>query len=277
MRQARVSVLLFAAALPALQLNAKDRAAELSAAYGAARFVQSFADPAYVGETDYISAPGQQARVMARLTGFYVPGLLLSYQGLSVGSHSETRLGNTYRINGYFSSYLHASAFADSGFVRWHVGFAALATLARRTSADTSGTTTTSAAVDTRLSQAYPSGGVTLFPHAPIRFSMIFLNGDANLLYGWLRLQAEFETESHIFAPAFEMLNHASFGKGVPNFVQPPGAFAFGYTYKTDPFRVGGRLGFVLNSTQGFDNARVTFADRLLFEFWVGYRLGLVE
>lgn len=264
----------FAIALVAtLQTRAVEKVTEISAAYGASRFVQSFPDPAYVGETDYISTAAQQARVMAKLTGFYVPGLVLAYQGISVGSNTETRLGNTYRISGYYSSYLHASAFADSGFVRWHVGFAALATFMRRTSADPdSGFTSSSAAVDTRMSQAYPSGGFTLFANAPIRFSMIFLNGDANLLYGWLRLQAEFETESHIFAPAFEMLNHASFGKGVPNFVQPPGAFAFGYTYKAGIVRIGARLGFVLNSTQGFDNARVSFADRLLFEFNVGYR-----
>lgn len=277
MRKASVYILFFAALLPALSISAQDKIAEISAAYGATRFVQSFADPGYVGETDYVDSSGEQVRAMARLTGFYVPGLVVAYQGLSVASHSENRFGNTYKINGYYSSFLHLSAFTDSGFVRWHVGFSALATFARRTSADEAGATSTSTAVDTRLSQAYPSGGVTLFAGAPIRFSMIFLNGDANLLYGWLRLQAEFETDSHIFAPAFEMLNHASFGKGLPNFVQPPGAFAFGYTYKVEDLRFGGRLGFVLNSTQGFDNARVTFADRLLFEFSVAWRLKINE
>ena len=98
-------------------------------------------------------------RAMARLTGFYVPGLVVAYQGLSVASHSENRFGNTYKINGYYSSFLHLSAFTDSGFVRWHVGFSALATFARRTSADEAGATSTSTARVTSGRRPSRAGG----------------------------------------------------------------------------------------------------------------------
>ncbi len=250
---------------------------EISAAYQHARYVQTFPDALYVGETDYLAGNAAQARIMARLSGFYIPQLTLSYQVLSVSSARETRQNNSYQINGYSSSYLNAMASTDTRILRWHYGFAALVTFGYRNYADESGTVLSDRAIDTRLSQAYPAGGVTLFAQAPIRFSMIFLNGDANLLYDWLRMQAEFETDNHIFMPAFELLNHASFGKGLPNFVQPPGAFNMGYAYKLGDARIGGRLGFVLNSTQGFENARVSLADRLLFEFSVHWRLRLNE
>lgn len=250
---------------------------EISAAYQHARYVQTFPDALYVGETDYLAGNAAQVRTMARLTGFYIPQLTLAYQALSVSSARELRHNNTYQINGYTSSYLSAMASTDTRILRWHYGFAALVTFGYRNYADESGTVLSDRAIDTRLSQAYPAGGVTLFAQAPIRFSMVFLSGDANLLYGWLRLQAEFETDNHIFMPAFELLNHASFGKGLPNFVQPPGAFNMGYAYKLGDARIGGRLGFVLNSTQGFENARVSLTDRLLFEFSVHWRLRLNE
>lgn len=274
-RAARIIFLTAAYAVAAPVYGRKE--IEFSAAYQRARYVETFPDPLYVGETDYLAGNASQARAMAQLTGFYIPKLTLAYQALSVSSASDTRQNNSYHISGYFSSYLSAMAAKDTGVLRWHYGFAALVTFGYRSSADAAGKVVSDRAIDTRLSQAYPAGGFTLFPLAPIRFSMIFLNGDTNLLYGWLRLQAEFETAHHIFMPAFEMLNHASFGKGLPNFVQPPGAFNMGYAYKLGDTRLGVRLGFVLNSRQGFENARVTFADRLLFEFSVAWRLKIPE
>ena len=82
----------------------------------------------------------------------------------------------------------------------------------------------------------------------------------------------EFETGRHTFFPSVELLNHQSFGKGLPNFVQPPGAFVLGYALAFDAARIFTRVGFVLNATQGFESARVRFADRLLIEFGAGYR-----
>ncbi len=246
---------------------------EISAAYQQARYVETFADALYVGEADYMSSNAAQARAMARFTGFYLRQLNIAYQALAVNSATESRQNTRQKISGYFSSYASAMASTDTGILRWHYGFAALVTFGYRNYADPAGNILSERALDTRLSQAYPAGGFTLFPLAPIRFSMIFLNGDANLLYGWLRLQAEFETENHIFMPAFELLNHASFGKGMPNFVQPPGAFNMGYAYKLGALKLGTRLGFVLNSKQGFENARVSFGDRLLFEFSVAWRI----
>lgn len=274
-RAARIIFLSAACAAAAPVFGGKD--IEISAAYQRARYVETFPDPLYVGETDYLAGSASQARAMAHLSGFYIPQLTLSYQALSVSSTSETRQNNSYQINGYLSSYLSAMAAKDTGVLRWHYGFAALVTFGYRSSADAAGNVVSDRAIDTRLSQAYPAGGFTLFPLAPVRFSMTFLSGDANLLYGWLRLQAEFETENHIFMPAFEMLNHASFGKGLPNFVQPPGAFNMGYAYKLGDTKLGARLGFVLNSRQGFENARVSFGDRLLFEFSVAWRLRVAE
>ena len=250
-----------------------EKGLEISAAYQQARYVETFPDALYVGETDYLSSGADQVRTVAHFTGFYLPQLTISYQALSVSSARELRQGNSYQVNGYFSSYLGAMASTDTRLLRWHYGFAALVTFGYRNFTDSAGNVLSDRAIDTRLSQAYPAGGFTLFPLAPIRFSMIFLNGDANLLYGWLRLQAEFETEDHIFMPAFELLNHASFGKGMPNFVQPPGAFNMGYAYKLGALKLGTRLGFVLNSKQGFENARVSFGDRLLFEFSVAWRI----
>jgi hypothetical protein len=257
-------------AVPAL--SAAEKTVDISAAYSFAHAVATFPDPLFVGETDYLSSPAHQVRLMAKMENIFPQYFQIAYQGISVRSVTETRQNNVYRLDGYYSSFLQASSAVDSGILRWHFGFAALMTLSTRSVYDTtSGTIISEPAIDTRLSQAYPSGGFTLFPKAPIRFSMTFLNGDANLLYGWLRLQVEFEFGDHTIFPSVEVLNHASFGKGLPNFVQPPGAFVVGYAMKFGRSRIFTRLGFVLNSTQGFESTRVNFFDRLIFEFGAGH------
>lgn len=259
-------------------LQATERAVDVSAAYSLSRAVETFADPLYVGETDYLSSPAQQMRLMAKLENAFPAYLQLAYQGLSVKSITEARGTNTYSIEGYYTSFIHAATAIDSGVFRWHFGFSALLSFASRSFYDgATGRVLNDMAVNTKLSQAYPSGGFTLFPKAPIRFSLLFLNGDANLLYGWLRLQVEFETGRHTFYPSVELLNHQSFGKGLPNFVQPPGAFAFGYAIRFNEARLFSRIGFVLNSTQGFNSARVSFSDRLIFEFGAGYKFRLLN
>lgn len=255
-------------------VHAQERSVDISAAYSLARAVETFADPLYVGETDYLASSAQQMRLMAKMENIFPGFFQLAYQGLSVKSITESRGTNTYSIEGYYASFIHASTAIDSGVFRWHFGFSALLSFASRSFYDeATGRVLNDTAVNTRLSQAYPSGGFTLFPKAPIRFSMFFLNADANLLYGWLRLQVEFEAGIHTFRSSFELLNHQSFGKGLPNFVQPPGAFAIGYGIRLDATQLFTRVGFVLNSTQGFDSARVSFLDRLIFEFGAGHRL----
>lgn len=268
----RKSILIFfCTALYGVQ--AAERSVDLSAAYSLSRAVETFADPLYVGETDYLSSPAQQMRLMAKMENIFPTYLQLAYQGLSVKSVTESRGTNSYSVAGYYASFFHASTALDSGVFRWHFGFSALLSFASRSFYDeTTGRVLNDMAVNTRLSQAYPSGGFTLFPKAPIRLSLLFLNGDANLLYGWLRLQVEFETGMHTFRSSFELLNHQSFGKGLPNFVQPPGAFVLGYAIRFDETQLFTRVGFVLNSTQGFDSARVSFVDRLIFEFGAGYK-----
>lgn len=215
-------------------------------------------------------------RVEAKFADWFHAPFEIAYQGLAVSSQIRKSGTRSYSMDGYYTSFLHTASSLDTGLFRWHFGIASLMTFSVRSGFDEkSGTVVSERAIDTRLSQAYPTGGFTLFPKAPIRISMIFLPGNANLLYGWLRLTAEFETERHIFFPSVELLNHQSFGKGLPSFVQPPGAFVMGYGIKFEPVRFLTRLGFVLNSTQGFNSARVNFSDRLIFEFAVGYTFSL--
>lgn len=253
-----------------------NRAVDVSAAYSVGRAVETFADPLYVDEFAYVSSAAHQAKVQAAFHNFFPAYFQIAYQALSVASQSETRSGRIYKLEGYTTSFLQVATAVDSGIFRWHFGFAALLTFGNRNYYDTTtGAVLNSTAVDTRLSQAYPSGGFTLFPKAPIRFSLQFLNGDTNLLYGWLRIQVEFEAGRHLFFPSFELLNHASFGRGLPNFSQPPGAFVLGYGLTFGEMRLFSRLGFVLNATQGFNNSRVAAADRLLFEFGAGYKFSL--
>ncbi|MFO1471561.1 MAG: hypothetical protein U1F27_11040 [Turneriella sp.] len=272
--RSRLIVFVFAVA----PLFAGTRSVELSAAHGYQSAVQTFPDPIYVGENNYVAATAAQSRLRARFQNFFPASFDLAYQALSVQSGEKTLFGKTYTQGGYFSSFLRAGSHIDAGWIRWHFGFAVLATFSSRARYDT-GTTQVlrEVAVDTRLSQTYPSGGFTLFPHAPIRFHLVFLDGDANLLYGWLRLQVEYESGSHTISTAIELLNHASFGKGMPNFVQPPGALVFGYEYQFGQAKLGARFGLVLNSTQGFDRAHVEPGDRLLIELAAGYRFPVAD
>jgi hypothetical protein len=253
-----------------------NRSVDIQAAYSYARAVETFPDPLFVDEFAYLSSSAQQAKVQAAFHDFFPAYFQIAYQALSVAAQSESRSGKLYSMEGYTTSFLHAATAFDSGIFRWQFGFAALITFGNRNYYDANtGAVLNDTAVNTRLSQAYPSGGFTLFPKAPIRFSLQFLNGDADLVYGWLRIQIELEAGRHTIFPAFELLNHASFGRGLPNFSQPPGAFVLGYGIKFEEFRLFSRLGFVLNATQGFNNAHVTFADRLLFEFGIGYKFAL--
>lgn len=229
--------------------------------------VEAFPDPLFVGEFDYISSTAQSFFIGINLNGYFSQPLEIGYAGLSVPGKSEARFGQTYTLNGYFSSAFFISSSIDTGIFSLHYGLAALITFANRNQGDLNGNIISSGtAIDTRLSQSYPTFGVTLFPKAPIRFHFHFLDSDANLLYGWLRMQVEFEIKNQIFSPAFEFLNHASFGRGLPNFAKPPGAFFFGYTLKIENFQYKVRPGFVVNSTQGFQNSRVAFFDRLILE-----------
>lgn len=255
-------------------LMASGRIVDLSAAYSQTSAVTTFPDPVFVGEEDYVSAAGLQLRLMADFRNFFSVPLRVSYQGLQVESASESAQGNRHNAAGYYASYLHLSTAIDKGLFRWHFGFSALFTTTTRSHFTSEGVASETA-IHTGLSQAYPSGGFTLFPKAPIRISFLFLPGDANLLYGWLRLQAELEIGSHTFSSSLEILNHASFGKGIPNFVQMPGAFVTGYALRFEKARFFTRFGFVLNSTQGFGGARVAIGDRLLFEFGAGYSFSL--
>lgn len=263
-----------AALLVPAGLMAGERSIDISAAWSQATAVTTFPDPQFVGEYDYLGSAAKQARLMAHFRGFFTAPLTVSYQGLHVASGSQSAQGNFHRTNGYYSSYAHLSTSVDAEIIRWHFGIAALFTQATRSHLSDSGVASESS-IDTALSQAYPTGGFTLFPKAPIRISLLFLPADAQLLFGWLRLQAELETGAHTFSAALEILNHASFGKGIPNFIQPPGAFVVGYGIRFEAVRFFSRLGFVLNSSQGFTGARVAFADRLSFEIGASYRFSL--
>lgn len=257
-------------------LAASERAVEISAASSLASAVETFPDPFYVGENDYLSAPAGQMRLMGKLENV-MPGFFqIAYQGLWIKGASEKRGRDTYAVTSRYTTFLQLATAIDSGVLRWHFGFAALLTFSDRSSYEQlTGKFVPEAAVNTRLSQAYPSVGLTLFPKAAVRFSAMFLNGDANLLYGWLRLQFEFDAGDHTFMPAFELLNHHSFGKGIPNFAEPPGAFSLGYSVVFGQLRLQTRAGFVLNSSQGFNNARVSFPDRIILEFGASYRFAL--
>lgn len=255
-------------------LLARGRSIDLSAAYAQTSAVTTFSDPVFVGEEDYVSAAARQVRILADFQNFFSVPFRVSYQGLHIAPASQSAQGNRHDAAGYYSSYLHLSTAIDKGFFRWHFGFSALVTATTRSHASTEGIAS-DMAIHTGLSQVYPSGGFTLFPQAPIRISLLFLPGDSNLLYGWLRLQAELEIGNHTFSSSLEILNHASFGKGIPNFVQMPGAFVAGYALRLEQLRLFTRCGFVLNSTQGFGGARVGFSDRLLFELGAGYNFSL--
>lgn len=262
--------------LALLPLAAAPRSLKLSAAFVQQKAIETFPDPIYVGENDYIATNAQQLRLSASFYEFFHSPFELSYQALHVASGEEYRFGKTYSMRGYLSSFLKAGSSVDTGFIRWHYGFATLITFSNRTYRLPDGSMTNEGAVDTRLSQSYPTGGFTLFPLAPIRFRMSFLDGDANLLYGWLRMQAEYETDGHLLSAAVEILNHASFGKGMPNFVQPPTALQIGYSHQLGAARFGGKLGFVFNPTQGFQNARVGLFERLILEFAISYQFNSI-
>jgi len=251
---------------------AAERAVEISAAYSIMSFVKTFPDPLYLNESDYVSSVTQQGRVRTRFENFFKSPFELAYQGLSIKSASRSAQGNLFYSEGYYSSFMHAASSIDTGIFRWHFGLAALLTLSTR-SYSKAGGVEKEPAIDTALSQVYPTGGFTLFPKAPVRFSMIFLNGDANLLYGWLRLQAEFEIGSHTLSPAVEILNHASFGKGVPDLVTIPSAFSVGYAIRFSSWQIFSRAGFVLNATGGFRGTPVSLSERLIFEVGVNYSL----
>lgn len=255
---------------------AANKSVEIAAAYSLMSAVKTFPDPIYLNEYDYVSATAQQGRLGTRWKNFFAAPFELTYQGLSVKSASRSAQGNTFQTSGYDTSFVHAASSVDTGVIRWHFGVAALLTLGTRSYYDAdSAPAKSEAAIDTSRSQAYPTGGFTLFPQAPIRFSMIFLNGDANLLYGWLRMQWEFEIGTHTFFPAFELLNHASFGRGVPDLVNIPGALSIGYALSIAPAQFFARLGFVLNATGGFHGTPVGLSERLIFELGVNYTIGL--
>lgn len=236
------------------------------------RAVESFPDPVFVDEFDHLSSTAQTYNITVSMKDYFSSPLAMGYSVLNVESNSASRLGNNYALDGYTTSAFFISSYADTGTIRWHYGFAALLTFATRSRAGSDGSREAAGyAVDTRRSQAYPVAGFTLFPKAPIRFSFRFLRPDSNLLYGWLRMQLELEINRHTLAPSFEFLNHDSFGKGVPNFAQPPGAIVFGYTYSDNRILYEIRPGFVINSSQGFNNTRVGIADRLLISSSIGY------
>jgi hypothetical protein len=251
---------------------AQEKSMEVSAAYSLMNAVKTFPDPLYLNEYDYVSATAQQGRLGFRFENFFAAPFELTYQGLSIKSASHSAQGNVFQTSGYYTSFINAASAVDTGVFRWHFGLAAFLTLSTRSYYDAESSSAKSeAAVDTSLSQVYPTGGFTLFPKAPIRFSMIFLNGDANLLYGWLRMQWEFEIGNHTFFPSFELLNHASFGRGVPDLVNIPGAVSFGYALRVAPARFFARAGFVLNATGGFHGTPVGISERLIFELGAGY------
>lgn len=251
---------------------AAKKSVEIAAAYSRMSSVKTFPDPLYLNEYDYVSATAEQGRFGLRMENFFAAPFELTYQGLSVKSASRSAQGNAYQVAGYYTSFLHAASSVDTGVFRWHFGFAAFLTLGTRSYYDSESSSAKSeAAVDTSLSQVYPTGGFTLFPNAPIRFSMIFLNGDANLLYGWLRMQWEFAIGDHTFSPSFELLNHASFGRGVPDLVNIPGAVSFGYALSIAPAKFFTRVGFVLNATGGFHGTPVGISERLILELGASY------
>ncbi|MFO1527235.1 MAG: hypothetical protein U1F16_14805 [Turneriella sp.] len=59
------------------------------------------------------------------------------------------------------------------------------------------------------------------------------------------------------------------------NKTRTPGAFSLGYSVAFGQLRLQTRAGFVLNSSQGFNNARVSFSDRIILEFGASYRFAL--
>jgi len=251
------------------------KSVEISASYSLMSSVKTFLDPLYLGEYDYVSATAQQYHFGTRWENFFATPFELTYQGLSVRSASRSAAGNTFNTEGYYTSFIRLASSVDTGVFRWHFGIAGLFTGAQRSYYDAySASVKSEAAVDTALSQVYPTGGFTLFPKAPIRFSMIFLPGDANLLFGWFRMQVQFETGIHTFSPSVELLNHASFGKGMPDLENIPSAFSLGYGVRFEPIQVFTRLGFVLNATGGFHGTPVGLSDRLIFELGVKYTIG---
>jgi hypothetical protein len=250
------------------------KSVEVSASYSLMSAVKTFLDPLYLGEYDYVSATAQQGRLSTRWENFFPAPFELTYQGLSVKSASRSAAGNAFFLEGYYTSFIRAASSVDTGIFRWHFGISALFTATKRSYYDTdSASVKYEAAVDTALSQVYPTGGLTLFPKAPIRFSMIFLPADANLLFGWLRLQAELELGNHTVFPSVELLNHASFGKGMPDLENIPSAFSLGYGVRFEPLQIYTRLGFVLNATGGFHGTPVSLSDRLIFELGVKYTI----
>lgn len=257
---------------PNKPLLALGKEVEIGVAYQGSQFIKSFPDPFYINEMDYIGSTATQGRLTGKFTNFFSQPFIISYQALSVKSHSENRGKFTQSITGYYSSYLSLMTELKTGIFQWHYGFAAFVTFGYRDYNTSGGIIERDLAVNNRLSQAYPSGGFTLFPDESLRFSMIFLSPDADLLYGWFRIQVEYDLHEHVLISSAELLNHESFGKGMPNFIQPPGAFALGYAYKLHNSRFGFRLGFVLNPLQGLNNAHILLKDRFIYGIAISHK-----